>query len=63
MPFARVAQHRVLQSNSSSVRRRADETPVHELSLDTNFTATTPSQYVSHEQVNLHRPFLLQQER
>ncbi|KAF8472215.1 hypothetical protein DFH94DRAFT_655780 [Russula ochroleuca] len=41
IPFARVAQHQILQSNLSS---RASEAPVHELALDTNFTAATPSQ-------------------
>ncbi|KAH9975610.1 hypothetical protein BJV77DRAFT_1164270 [Russula vinacea] len=40
MPFARVAEHQILQSNLSS---RASEAPVHELALDTNFTAATPS--------------------
>ncbi|KAF8472221.1 hypothetical protein DFH94DRAFT_192159 [Russula ochroleuca] len=41
MPFARVAQHQILQYNLSS---RASEAPVHELALDTNFTAVTLSQ-------------------
>ncbi|KAH9991034.1 hypothetical protein BJV77DRAFT_560799 [Russula vinacea] len=41
MPFARVAQHQILQSNLSS---RASEALVHELALDTNFTAASLSQ-------------------
>jgi len=41
MPFARVAQHQIHQSNLSS---RANEPPVHQLGLDTNFTAAVPSQ-------------------
>ncbi|KAF8502654.1 hypothetical protein F5888DRAFT_1607718 [Russula emetica] len=40
MPFARVAQHHIHQSNLSS---RANEVPVHQLALDTNFTAAGPS--------------------
>ena len=43
MPFARVAQHQILQSNLSS---RASEALVHELALDTNFTAASLSQCV-----------------
>ena len=44
MPFARVAQHQIHQSNLSS---RANEGPVHQLVLDTNFTAAAgPSQCV-----------------
>jgi hypothetical protein len=48
MPFARVAQHRVLQSDSSSSgNRRSDVSQVHGLTLDTNFAAIPPpSQYV-----------------
>ena len=38
MPFARVAQHQILQSNS--------EAPVHRLTLDTDFAAAGPSQCV-----------------
>ena len=43
MPFARVAQHQIHQSNLSS---RANEPPVHQLGLDTNFTAAGSSQCV-----------------
>ena len=43
MPFARVARHQILQSNLSS---RANAALIHELALDTNFSAITPSQYV-----------------
>ena len=59
MPFARVAEHQILQSNLSS---RASEAPVHELALDTNFTAATPSKCVSNssqERLISHKPFYL----
>ena len=57
MPFARVAQHRVLQPVSSS----GDEPQVHGLTLDTDFAATTESQYVlPHRKLsNLYRPVFL----
>jgi hypothetical protein len=43
MPFARVAQHQVLQSNLVS-RGNGSEGPVHQLTLDTDFAAASPSQ-------------------
>ena len=48
MPFARVAQHWVLQSNSSSSGNDSANAPqAHGLTLDTDFAAVTPSsQYV-----------------
>jgi hypothetical protein len=45
MPFARVAQHQVLQSNLAT-RGNGSEGPVHQLTLDTNFAAASPSQCV-----------------
>ena len=60
MPFARVAEHQILQSNLTS---RASEAPVHELALDTNFTAATPSKCVlsnsSQERLISHKSFYL----
>ncbi|KAI9463511.1 hypothetical protein F5148DRAFT_982388 [Russula earlei] len=44
MPFARVAEHRILSPNSSSLNGRTDEVAVHALALDTDFTAATSSQ-------------------
>ncbi|KAN0123083.1 hypothetical protein V8E52_003036 [Russula decolorans] len=43
MPFARVAQHQVLQSNLVT-RGNGSEVPVHQLTLDTDFGAASPSQ-------------------
>ena len=56
MPFARVAQHQVLQSNLVT-RGNGSEAPVHQLTLDTDFAAASPSQCVlSHlRNLNLHR--------
>jgi hypothetical protein len=45
MPFARVAQHQVLQANLVT-RSNSSEAPVHQLTLDTDFAATGPSQCV-----------------
>ena len=45
MPFARVAQHQVLQSNLVT-RGNGSEGPVHQLMLDTDFASASPSQYV-----------------
>ena len=63
MPFARVAQHRVLQTNSSCSRnRRSDVSKSHGLTLDTNFAAITPSsQYMLlHRELTLaHTDFFL----
>lgn len=44
MPFARVAQHQVLQRNLSSRGVRQNAVAIHTISLDTNYTAITPSQ-------------------
>jgi hypothetical protein len=46
MPFARVAQHQVLQSNSGT-RANGSDASVHQLTLDTDYAAAGPSQYVS----------------
>ncbi|KAF8502608.1 hypothetical protein F5888DRAFT_1607712 [Russula emetica] len=43
MPFARVAQYQVLQSNLAT-RGNGSEAPVHQLTLDTDFAAASPSQ-------------------
>ncbi|KAF8502657.1 hypothetical protein F5888DRAFT_1800191 [Russula emetica] len=43
MPFARVAQHQLLQSNLVT-RSNGSEAPVHQLTLDTDFAAAGPSQ-------------------
>ncbi|KAF8502656.1 hypothetical protein F5888DRAFT_1110589 [Russula emetica] len=43
MPFARVAQHQVLESNLVT-RGNGSEAPVHQLTLDTDFAAAGPSQ-------------------
>jgi hypothetical protein len=45
MPFARVAQHQVLQINLVT-RGNGSEAPVHQLTLDTDFAAAGPSQCV-----------------
>jgi hypothetical protein len=45
MPFARVAQHQVLQSNLVT-RGNGSEAPVHQLTLDTDYGAASPSQCV-----------------
>jgi hypothetical protein len=45
MPFARVAQHQVLESNLVT-RGNGSEAPVHQLTLDTDFAAAGPSQCV-----------------
>src|SRR5260221_14343034 len=57
MPFARVAQHGFLQPNVS------DGAQTHVMSLDTNYTVITPSQYVlSHRELARFTPtFFLQQ--
>jgi len=45
MPFARVANHQILQVNGDG-----GGIVVHSLALDVNFAATTQSQYVSPHQ-------------
>ena len=44
-PFARVAQHRIIQSNLVA-RGNGSEASIHELTLDTDFAAAGPSQWV-----------------
>ena len=58
MPFARVAQHGFLQPNVSSRDNRVNGIQIHVMSLDTNYTAITPSQCVlSHREIpSPHRP-------
>lgn len=44
MPFARIASHWTNQSNTrDAVTTRASDAPVHSLTLDTNFSAVSPS--------------------
>jgi hypothetical protein len=56
MPFARVAQHQVLQSNLV-IRGNGSDAPVHQLTLDTDFAAASPSQCVLSllSNLNLHK--------
>jgi hypothetical protein len=57
MPFARVAQHGFLQPNVSSRDNRFNGVQIHVMSLDTNYTAITPSQCVlSHREITKPSP-------
>jgi hypothetical protein len=46
MPFAHVAEHLIIQLGSPSVTTRIIEALLHDLVLNINFAAPTPSQWL-----------------